>query len=166
MRAWRELLVTAGLLMAAPLSIAAQVSAPFAVTATVVRGCTIAATDLAFGVYPAIASPPTVLATSTIQVTCALGDTYTIGLNNGVNAGGGPFAQRRMARTTAPLDYLAYNLFKDAARTQNWGDTGPARVSGTGTGSAQVHTVFGQLPGGQVVRVGPYVDTVTVTVRN
>jgi spore coat protein U domain-containing protein, fimbrial subunit CupE1/2/3/6 len=166
MRVSRKLLVMAGLLTAAPLSIAAQVSTPFAVTATVVRGCAIAATDLAFGVYPAIAAPPALLATSTIRVTCALGDTYTIGLSNGANAGGGPSAQRRMARTTAPVIYLAYNLFRDAARTQNWGDTGPTRVSATGTGSAQAYTVFGQLPGGQVVSVGAYVDTVTVTVRN
>jgi spore coat protein U-like protein len=166
MRASRIIFVMAGLLTAAPLSIAAQVSVPFAVTATVVRGCDIAATNLAFGVYPAVASPPALLATSTIRVTCQLGDTYTIGLDNGLNAGGGPFAQRRMARTVAPASYLNYGLFRDASRTQNWGDTGPTRVSATGTGSSQAYTVYGQLPGAQVVPVGAYIDTVTVTVRN
>ena len=103
------------------------------------------------------------LATSTIQVTCQLGDTYTIGLDDGVNRTGG---QRRMARTAAPLGYLNYNVFRDAARTLPWGDTGGTRVDATGTGSVQTYSVFGQLPGGQAVPAGAYVDTVTVTVRN
>jgi spore coat protein U-like protein len=104
-----------------------------------------------------------VLATSTIQITCELGDTYTIGLNDGVNRAGG---QRRMARTSAPVNYLNYNVFQDAARTLPWGDNGGSRVSAVGTGGAQSYTVFGQLPGAQVVPAGAYVDTVTVTVRN
>jgi spore coat protein U-like protein len=163
MRSMRKLALMAGLLTAAPLSMAAQVTVPFAVTATVVRGCAIATTDLAFGVYPAIASPPTLLATSTISVTCELGDTYTIGLSDGANASG---TQRRMARTVAPINYLNYNLFQNAARTQVWRDTGPTRVSAVGNGFAQLYTVYGQLPGAQVVPLGSYVDTVTVVVRN
>jgi spore coat protein U-like protein len=71
-----------------------------------------------------------------------------------------------MARTTAPLDYLSYNLFQDPARTIDWGDTGTTRRDAIGTGTAQTYTVYGHLPGGQVVRVGAYVDTVRVTVRN
>ena len=158
--------VTAGLLTAAPLSIAAQVSTPFTVSANVVRRCAVAATNLAFGAYPATAGAAPVLATSTITVTCNVGETYRLGLNNGVNAsGGGPVAQRRMA-DAAQIRYLNYNLFQDPARTQKWGDTGSDRVPGTGTGSAQTYTVYGQLPGSQVVPVGAYVDTVTVTVRN
>jgi spore coat protein U-like protein len=163
MRKLRVIAVCTGLLSAAPLCTAAQVAAPFAVSATVVRGCIIATTNLAFGSYPAVAAGPTVLATATIQVTCELGDTYTIGLNDGVNRAGG---QRRMARSSAPVSYLNYNVFQDAARTVAWGDNGTSRVSAVGTGGAQSYTVFGQLPGAQVVPAGAYVDTVTVTVRN
>ena len=163
MRVWRFLSVAAGLLTAAPLVTAAQVTTPFAVTVTVVRGCIIAATDLSFGTYPAIAVPPTVLATSTVRVTCELGDTYSIGLNDGGNASN---AQRRMARATLPVSYLNYNLFQDPARTIVWRDTGQTRVEAIGTGTAQTYTVYGHLPGGQVVPVGAYVDTVRVTVRN
>ena len=159
----RFLSVAAGLLTAAPLVMAAQVTTPFAVTATVVRGCLISATDLAFGNYPAIAGSPAILGTSTVRVTCQLGDTYSIGLNDGANAAGG---QRRMAGTTAPIGYLNYNLFQDPARTIAWGDTGTTRFGTVGTGTAQTFTVYGQLPGGQVVPVGAYVDTVRVTVRN
>lgn len=163
MRLMRVCIVTAGLLMAAPLSIAAQVTAPFTVSATVVRGCAISAGDLTFGNYPAIAVPPTVLGTSTISVTCELGDTYTIGLSDGVNAVG---VQRRMARVAVPVAYLSYNLFQDAGLAVIWRDTGPTRVSGVGSGAAQLYTVYGQLPGAQTVPVGAYIDTVTVTVRN
>jgi spore coat protein U-like protein len=163
MRRLRVIALCAGLLSAAPLCIAAQVTTPFTVSATVVRGCVIATTNLAFGTYPAVALGPTLLGTSTIQVTCQLGDTYTIGLNDGANRAG---SQRRMARTSAPAEYLNYNVFKDAARTVPWGDNGGSRVDGIGTGGVQSYTVFGQLPGAQVVPAGAYVDTVTVTVRN
>ena len=162
MRILRVIVLSAGLLSAAPLCFA-QVTVPFTVSATVVRGCIIAATNLAFGSYPAVAAGPTLLATSTIQITCELGDTYTIGLDDGVNRAG---SQRRMARTNPPVNYLNYNVFKDAARTLPWGDNGATRVNAVGTGTPQSHTVFGQLPGAQVVPAGAYVDTVTVTVRN
>lgn len=163
MNARRSLSVAAGLLTAAPLVMAAQVTTRFAVTATVVRGCVIATTDLVFGNYPAFAGAPTILGTSTVRVTCQLGDTYTIGLNDGGNPAG---AQRRMARTVTPLSYLNYNLFQDPARTIVWRDTGQTRLNAVGTGTPQTFTVYGQLPGAQVVPVGAYVDTVTVTVRN
>ena len=163
MRKLRVIAFSAGLLSAAPLCIAAQVTAPFAVSATVVRGCIIATTNLAFGSYPAVAAGPTLLATSTIQITCELGDTYTIVLDDGVNRAG---SQRRMARTAAPAAHLNYNVFRDAARTVPWGDNGGTRVDAVGTGGAQSYTVFGELPGAQVVPAGAYVDTVTVTVRN
>lgn len=166
MRLLRVFVVIAGLLTAAPLSFAAQVSTPFIASATVARGCTISATNLVFGAYPAIAGATTVMGTSTITVTCAVGDTYTVGLDSGLNGGGGQEPPRRMARATAPVDFLNYELFRDAARTQYWGDNGQTRVTATGSGLAQSHTVFGRLPGAQVVRVGAYIDTVTVTVRN
>ena len=162
MRRLRVLAMMAGLLIAAPLSIAAQVTVPFAVSATVVRGCAIAATNMNFGSYSPLPTGPTLSTTSTISVTCELGDTYTIGLDDGINNSG---TQRRMARP-APVAYLNYGLFQDAAHTLIWRDTGPTRVSGTGSGAPQVYTVFGQLPGAQVVPLGAYIDTVTVTVRN
>lgn len=163
MRNVRVIAVCAGLLGAAPLCVAATVTVPFLVSATVVRGCVIATTNLAFGSYPAVAVGPSLLATSTIRITCQLGDTYTIGLDDGANRSG---SQRRMARTSAPVSYLNYDVFKDAARSQPWGDTGGTRVSAIGTGGVQSYTVFGRLPGAQLVPAGAYVDTVTVTVRN
>ena len=116
-----------------------------------------------FGAYPALPTAPTLSTTSTISVTCDLGDTYTIGLDDGSNASG---TQRRMARIALPVAYLNYGLYQNAAHTQIWRDTGPTRVSGIGSGAAQVYTVYGELPGAQIVPLGAYIDTVTVTVRN
>jgi spore coat protein U-like protein len=162
MRALGRALAAAGLLAALPPTFAADVATSFSASATVVIGCTVVADTLNFGTYAAGAGAPTVLATSTISVTCAAGEAYTVGLDNGSNAQG---IQRRMVRALAPVDYLDYNLYRDAARTQVWRDTPPTRVSGTGSGAPQISTVYGQLPGSQVVPLGGYADTVTVTVR-
>lgn len=163
MDALRVVLVSAGLLTAAAPCIAQQVGTTFGVSAFVIRGCAIAIPDLAFGNYQALASPPAVFAATTVTVTCALGDTYTIGMNAGANRSG---QQRRMARVPGPVSYLNYSLYRDAARTQEWGDTGVNRLDAVGTGAAQSFPVYGTLAGGQSVPAGAYIDTVTVTVRN
>jgi spore coat protein U-like protein len=60
---------------------------------------------------------------------------------------------------------LGYSLFSDAARTVNWGQTiGTDTVTGTGNGSAQAITVYGQATAGQFVAPGAYTDTITATV--
>lgn len=58
---------------------------------------------------------------------------------------------------------LAYQLYRDSARTKIWG-TGSSALSltpSTGTGSL---VVYGSIPGGQSVPVGRYTDTVLVTI--
>lgn len=155
--------IAAGLLAAAPLCFGQQITAPFTASASVVRGCAIVIPDLAFGTYQADAAAAEVLAVTSVTVACGVGDTFTIGMGDGANISG---QQRRMARTAGAVAYLNYNLYRDAARTLVWRDTGQTRLSGTGTGGPQQFPVYGQVPGAQVVPAGPYVDTVTVTVRN
>ena len=60
---------------------------------------------------------------------------------------------------------LSYAMYQDSARSVNWGMTiGTDTVTGTGNGSAQAITVYGQLPAGQYVAPGAYSDTITATV--
>ena len=60
---------------------------------------------------------------------------------------------------------LAYALYQDSAHTINWGNTvGTDTVSGTGNGSAQTLTVYGEVPAGQSVTPGAYTDTITATI--
>jgi spore coat protein U-like protein len=153
-------LVAAVLLAGLPLlqANAATTTTTFTVTATVVAGCTVTATNLAFGTY----SEAQIDATSTITTDCNSGSAYNIGLNAGT-ASGATVTTRRMSGPGGAL--LNYSLFSDAGRTLNWGNTvGTDTVPSTGTGAAQNFTVFGRLPGSQFVTTGAYTDTITVTV--
>jgi len=137
---------------------AATVTTTFNVTATVVATCTVSATNMAFGNYQFTASSD---ATSTINVNCTPTTQYKVGLSSGANS----------ANVTARLmsaggsNTLAYFLYRDNGRTQNWGNTpGTDTVDQTGTGAAQNITVYGRINSGAISVPGNYSDTVTVTV--
>lgn len=129
----------------------------FQVTATVASSCTVTATSLAFGNYTLAQLD----GTSTITATCTNGTTYTIGLDAGTFSGA-TTSNRRMTGPSAAG--LSYSLFSDSGRTTNWGNATGSWVSGTGTGAAQVLTVYGRIPANQTALIGSYTDTVTVTV--
>ncbi|MCC8406560.1 MAG: spore coat protein U domain-containing protein [Rickettsia endosymbiont of Sceptobius lativentris] len=60
--------------------------------------------------------------------------------------------------------YLPYNLYSNAARTQNWGNQSSDWIPGTGTGLPQTLTIYGKIPQGANVPADDYRDTITVTV--
>jgi len=138
--------------------VAATATTTFAVTATVQATCVVSATALPFGTYTAVVAN----ATSTVSVTCTNTTPYNVGLNAGL-ATGATVTTRKMTGPASAL--LGYSLFSDAARTVNWGQTiGTDTVTGTGNGSAQVLTVYGDVAAGQYVAPGSYTDTITATV--
>ena len=61
--------------------------------------------------------------------------------------------------------YITYGLYKDAARSQRWGQAGGEPVTGTGAGVSvpQPLTVYGRVPAQAVPAPGNYADTVTIT---
>lgn len=129
----------------------------FAVSATVLKDCTVSATALAFGNYTGAVNTNT----STVSVTCTKSTTYTVGLNPGT-ATGATVATRQMVNGA---NTLGYGLYSDATWTTNWGNTAATNwVSGTGTGAAQPLTVYGQIAAAQYVTPGTYNDTITVSV--
>lgn len=138
-----------------PAAYAATATTTFNVTATVPTSCSVSAGgDLAFGSYIGTELD----ATTTVSITCTNGGAYTVGLDNGLH----PLStQRRISNGT---NYLNYELYSDSGMTAPWGNVSGSWVSGTGTGSAQVDTVYGKLDSGQALNVGTYTDTVTVTV--
>jgi spore coat protein U-like protein len=118
----------------------------------------VSATALAFGTYTGVAVP----STSTVSVTCTNTTPYNVGLSAGVSTGATVLA-RKMTGPGSAL--LGYALFSDSARLVNWGQTiGTDTVTGTGNGSAQALTVYGQLAASQYVAPGAYTDTITATV--
>jgi len=133
------------------------------VTATVIGTCTIGSiSPVAFGNYdPTSASPNN--ATGSINVICTNGKTYNIGLNPGTFAGA--TVTTRQMTGAPPGTPLPYSLFRDSARTLNWGQTiGTDTLALTGNGTTQTSTVYGEISALQAVTAGSYTDTVTITV--
>lgn len=137
---------------------AATTSTTFAVTSTVQATCVVSATSLAFGAYTGAQAN----ATASVTVSCTTTTAYNVGLSSGT-ASGATVTARKMSGPSSSL--LSYSLFRDAARTQIWGETvGTETVTGTGNGTAQVLNVYGTVPAGQLSTPGSYSDTIVVTV--
>lgn len=151
---------------ATALALPNPVTSTFQVTATVLKGCTVTATPLAFGNYTPTAGAVT--NSSTISVACTKTSPYTVTLNGGTTAGG-TIGQRLMTNGTQTLQY---NLYTTSGYTTLLGDgstAGSANVAGTGAGLSAPATinVYGRLPdnaANQGVPAGTYTDTITVSV--
>lgn len=136
---------------------AGPVTGSLGVSATVVSSCTVAGGTLDFGTYVnAQATDLNTVATFGYS-NCSAGRLHfelsggTYGSTTARRAGNGSGA------------FLDYGLFKDAARTQNFGegDLGHSMTLATaGSGSVSVH---GRVPRGQTVPAGTYTDLVTIT---
>jgi len=135
---------------------------PFYVKATVVSNCVISAANVDFGAIGFLTNPVNV--TSVISATCSTGTSYAIALNAGT--GSGATVANRSMTLSGGGSSLTYQLYKDAGRSQPWGDgsSGTTTFTGTGNGSAQTATVYGTLPVQPRGELGSYVDTITVTV--
>lgn len=118
------------------------------------------ATGVAFGAYDPVglqASAP-LDATGQLAYSCGTGARPLVSLSTGGSGGFAPRTMRGGAST------LPYNLYRDAARTQVWGDG----TSGTWTvlgppGKRQVLVIYGRVPPALVARPGGYADTITAT---
>jgi spore coat protein U-like protein len=135
--------------------------------------CTVTASGVAFGTYdPSLGTADD--STGSIVVTCTYtgpgGDNtanYTVTLSTGTS---GSFVPRKLAAGTSQL---SYNLFRDAARTQVWGNassgttiiTGSLKV-GPGAGNrtrTATHVIYGRIPQQQDADTGDYSDLIQVT---
>lgn len=142
----------------APALVAAQTkTAQFAVRASVVADCQITAQDMNFGTYSS-ASPST--ASTPLNLRCTPGSAATLSLDGG--SSGNPQARRM----TGPAN-LNYQLYRDAALQDPINTSGAAfqLQSSQNTGQTVVFTVHGQIPAGQNVPAGNFVDTIRVTVQ-
>jgi spore coat protein U-like protein len=128
------------------------------VSATFANTCYLnTATDLDFGNVTNLATARDQI--STITLHCPTGTAWKIGLDNGSHASG---STRRM--TDGSGHYVSYELYRDAGRTQRWGNTPNTDTSnGTGNNAIQTATVYGRVPAQATPAGGSYADTVTVT---
>jgi len=109
--------------------------------------CTLSFTGMSFGTY----NGAVLNGTATGTVRCA--GSWDIPLDAGTGVG----ATETTRYMTGPNGAeLAYQVFQDAARTINWGNTTTTEVSGTGNATV---TAYGQIAAGQYVVPGTYTDT-------
>jgi spore coat protein U-like protein len=125
-------------------------------------GCSVSTTPVVFGTYNVFAASPVDTVGQVVYRCTGNNDYVVIAITKGLS---NAFSARQMGSGT---ERLAYNLFKDAARTQVWGDL----TGGTGVyydldppKNRDVSVpVYGRVPAGQDVSAGSYGDTVTVVV--
>jgi spore coat protein U-like protein len=138
--------------------IAATPTSSFGVTATVQSDCQVSVNAMAFGTYTATV----VNATTAVSVTCTNTTPYNVGLSAGL-APGATVTTRKMTGPGSAM--LSYALVSSLQGGASWGQTvGTDTMAGTGNGSAQSLTMYGQISAGQYVAPGAYTDTITVTV--
>jgi len=130
----------------------------FTLTVVIQTACTISANPLSFGTY----SRALLDATTTLSINCTDTTPYNVGLNAGTTTGAS-VTNRMMTGPGGAL--LDYSLYSNSARTTNWGNSTGSWVSGTGSGTAQPLTVYGQIPANQKTISGTYTDTITATVN-
>jgi len=133
---------------------------PFTASATVVNNCNISANNLSFGTAGVLKG--SLSATGSVSASCTNGDAFRISLNGGSS---GNVAARVMQRQGGGGS-VGYQLYTDAARSIPWGDgtAGTGMVTGTGSGNAQVISVYGQVPAQATPAPGTYSDTITATI--
>ena len=127
--------------------------------------CTITLNPLSFGMYTLAGTVP-LDAVSDITVRCvAQAGSYSVSIGPG-------FSGNQLLRTmlAGGTDILNYNLFRDPARTQIWGDGIPPTFvvigsrAGVGRPTVNVHSLYGRVFSGQTPNPGNYADNLLVTV--
>lgn len=142
------------------LAFATTATGSLTVTATVTTACSIVALPLAFGNYDPTSSTD-LNGSTTATLTCTPGTAYKIGMDAGAGSG----ATVTLRKMTSGSNTLNYKLYRDSARTLNWGNTpGTDTLDGTATLLTTLINIYGTIPNSQAASAGAYTDTVTVTV--
>jgi spore coat protein U-like protein len=131
------------------------------VSLEIVEACTVGdVVDISFGTQGTLAAA--VEAQGSVEVTCPSGTAYSIALD----AGEGPAATTATRKMVMLGESIDYSLYQDSNRTEVWGDVlGEDTLDSTGTGDAQIHTIYAKVPIQSTPPVGTYQDTVTLVVH-
>ncbi|MFQ5559354.1 MAG: spore coat U domain-containing protein [Nitrospinota bacterium] len=122
------------------------------------RGCTIMTTKL---VFSSDTFGRRATSDGSISVRCDSGVPYGITLGAGESP---TLASRRMKNEKN--EFLEYRLFQNQSRTIPWGDgskMGPTKSS-SGTGSNQVHRIYGAADFSQAQGTGKFSDQISITI--
>lgn len=138
---------------------AGQLTGTMFVSLSIAEACTqLNVSELSFGgISVGAASDRNVI--SRISVLCNKGTSFQVGIDDGQSGTG----ERRMTSFSG-VDSVKYEIYRDAARTQRWGNIGTMEVvSGEGDQATVELPVFGKafLDGSQAP--GGYQDQVVIT---
>ena len=128
------------------------------------QNCRVFTVPLTFGIYDSFSGVP-LNGTGKVNVTCDEGLPFTVKLDQGADSGGN--FQPRIMRIPVGKDKIQYNLYRDSACQEIWGNGigNTFVVTGTGTGREIPFTVYGRIPARQNVPAGYYSVRVNVTVE-
>jgi spore coat protein U-like protein len=136
-----------------------------AVTATVGGGanCVFGSTsNMRFPNYNPLYTSP-IYATGIVTVTCLANLAYDIGIDKG--QGAGATENHRLLTKQGGNQVLNYGLFQDPSHEHMYGTViGQNTLHQIATGSAEVITIYGEIPINQSVDAGTYLDRVTIFV--
>lgn len=136
-------------------------TAKLAVSATVPPNCRLTVEPLAFGSYDPLGENAgrDLDATAAVVLTCTRDSHANVVMDSGRNGAG------RVRSLSYAGSMLAYEIYRDPARTQVWSTGGDAmRVVSRGLQSPSELVVYGRIPAGQEVPAGSYTDVITATV--
>ena len=134
----------------------------FDVTLKIIANCVISALPLDFGQTQGVLATA-VNVNTTLNVTCTNTTLYNVGLNAGTGTGS-VGTTRYLSGTGANTATVQFNLFQAAGATV-WGNTqGTDTYGGTGNGTSQPITVYGQVPPQSTPMPDTYKSTITATV--
>ena len=134
----------------------------FDVTLKIIANCVISALPLDFGQTQGVLATA-VNVNTTVDVTCTNTTPYNVGLTAGSGTGS-TGTTRYLSGTGGNLGTVQFNLYQTAGSTL-WGDTqGTNTVGGTGNGSSQPLTVYGNIPPQATPAPDTYKSTITATV--
>lgn len=135
------------------------------VTATVTQTCSIdATTELSFGFY-APGTPAPTDAVGQLAFSCNDGASVLVSMGQGSNPAAGSSGDTPLRRMSSGGGHmLAYNLYRDAARSLVWGDTQSSSLQMFTSSTPQALNIYGRIPPGQSVLSGNYSDIVLATV--
>jgi spore coat protein U-like protein len=139
--------------------LAALAAAAALVTGQAAGRCTVrSATGVAFGTYDPIGANATLPrdAAGQLGYRCRRAGPL-ISLSAG---GAGAFLPRRLRQGAQTL---GYNLYRNAARTEVWGDGTPGTFTVLGQRGTRTLAIYGRIFPGQPAAAGSYADTVVAT---
>lgn len=137
-------------------------TATFNVSLSVTAGCSVTATDIAFGPIRGSATTAPTTSGSSVAVTCTNTTPYTVTFTGAHDVDA---TTKKMVGSGSSSNTLLYNLVNDTTPATVYGSDVGHEISATGTGSAQTTTVDAILTDWSAFKaIDSYSDVETVTV--